>query len=254
MSETTRSDDAAHRSGLGHDAAARERLIAAQRREGFGLIAGNAIHNFNNILAGILGCAELAQEDIPAGSPGLEHIGKIVESARQSAEFCRQMLTYANQEEAVSGGFSLNNLVRLHERLLRIGVRSRTRLVFQLDDADPTATGDPAQIAQVLINLVLNAAEAIGTASGEILVATGRERSGGAAAGRVFIEVRDDGPGIPPENMEQIFAPYFTTRANRCGFGLPVAAWLAEANGGSIAVTSEPGRGAVFRVLLPAVE
>ena len=254
MSEATPHQTSNGRSRWWEDAAARERLVAAQKREGFGLIAGNAIHNFNNILAGILGCGELAQEDIPAGSPGLEHIARIMESARQSAVFCREMLGYLNQEEPLVGGFGLNSLVHVHEHLLRIGIRSRTRLVFQLDERAPTAAGDPAQIAQVLVNLVLNAAEAIDGASGEILVTTGEEPANGAAARRVFLEVRDDGPGIPVENLEQIFAPYFTTRPNRCGLGLTVAAWLAEANGGSITATNGPGRGAVFRVVLPAAE
>ncbi|HVU25867.1 MAG TPA: ATP-binding protein [Opitutus sp.] len=256
MNPPERHGDSPRLPGSWDDSAARERLIAAQRREGFGLIAGNAIHNFNNILAGILGCGELAQDDIPAGSPGLEHVARIMTSARQSADFCRQLLTYSSQEEPVSGGYSLNNVVHGHEHLLRIGVRSRMRLVFELDDTAPAATGDPAQIAHVLVNLVVNAADAItaGSGSGEIIVATGRVPAADGSARRVFLEVRDDGPGIVPEDRERLFTPYFTTRPNRCGLGLAVAAWLAEANGGAITVTSEPGRGASFRVLLPAAD
>jgi signal transduction histidine kinase len=242
------------------------KLLHAQKLESLGVLSGGVAHDFNNLLVGILGNAGLALQDLPEDSPVRQTIRDIETSALRAAELTRQLLAYAGKGQFATQPVPLSQLIEEMGHLLGTAVHRAARLAFEFAEDVPAVDGDPVQLRQVVMNLVTNAAEAIGVGSGTITVRTGRmdatraylldaHRGPGLAEGPVvFLEVEDDGHGMHPATLARIFDPFFTTKFTGRGLGLAAVLGIVRSHRGAIKVTSAPGRGTRVRILFPLSE
>ncbi len=240
------------------------KLLETQRLESLGVLAGGIAHDFNNLLTAMLGNAELARESLGEGGRGAEHLDHIEQAARRAADLCQQMLAYAGKKELRSRPLDLSDLVRSTTTLLRVSVRRNTRLDLQMAAGLPTVLADPAQLQQIVMNLVLNAAEAIGDKPGEITVTTFVRQADAAdlrtalhqpelpSGDYVGLEVKDTGCGMSAETRSRIFEPFFTTKFSGRGLGLAAVLGIVQSHRGALFVESTPGAGSTFRLLLQA--
>ena len=239
------------------------KLLHAQKLESLGVLSGGVAHDFNNLLVGILGNAGLALQDLAEDSPVRQTIRDIETSALRAAELTRQLLAYAGKGQFLVQPVQVSQLIDEMGHLLGTAVHRAARLVFEFGDGVPVVNGDPVQLRQVVLNLVTNAAEAIGIGSGTITVRTGQmdatreyladaQLGPGLAEGPfVFLEVEDDGHGMHPATLARIFDPFFTTKFTGRGLGLAAVLGIVRSHKGAIKVTSAPGRGTRVRILLP---
>jgi PAS domain S-box-containing protein len=241
-------------------------VLHAQKVESLGLLAGGIAHDFNNLLAAVLGNADLALAEARDGRATPEHLEQIVVAARRGAELTRQMLAYSGQSSPVVELLSVSDLVREVEHLLEVPLPTGVLLVRRLALDLPQVAGDPVQLRQVVMGLVINAAEAMGDDPGTVTITTGLRHCtrGRLAAGvlddglpegdYVFLEVGDTGSGMSAEMQALIFDPFFTTKFSGRGLGLAAVLGIARAHHGAVQVESEPGVGSTLRVLLPVSE
>ena len=233
-----------------------EELRQAQRQEALGRLAGGIAHDFNNLLTVMMGYASLALEG-GLGEPLRQNIGEILNAARRAAAITDRLRAFGRRQTLHVEAFDLNALVDLMRATLDKLVEWNVELTFDLCPTPLPVRADAAQIEQVLMNLVLNARQAI-DGRGRIAVRTSRANPKDAAAGDtrdlVKFEVEDSGSGIEPDVLEHIFDPYFTTRSTGTGLGLSMAYGIIRQSEGQIRVASRPGRGSVFTVLLPACD
>ena len=239
------------------------KLQHAQKLESLGVLAGGIAHDFNNLLVGILGNAGLALEELPADSPARQTIGDIETAALRAADLTRQLLAYAGKGQFVLRRINLEHLVEEMADLLQTAVGKAVRLEYRFARGLPPVEGDPAQLRQVVINLITNASEAIGSAGGTVRLGTGvvtadraylteAQLGAGLPEGRyVFIEVEDDGVGMDAATQARIFDPFFSTKFTGRGLGLAAVLGIVRSHRGAIRLTSAPGRGTTFRVLFP---
>ncbi|MBZ5582615.1 MAG: MEDS domain-containing protein, partial [Acidobacteriia bacterium] len=241
---------------------AEEQLRQAQKLESIGLLAGGIAHDFNNLLVGVVGNASLAEDMLPYGSPAVEILQRIMKAGEQAAHLTRQMLAYAGKGRFIVEPVNLSTLVRDASVLIQSSVSKRISFSFQLAAGIPAVESDASQMQQVFMNVALNAAEAIGDNTGVISISTGETRieSAGqpdgwnlAPGSYAFLEVRDTGCGMDTATRARIFDPFFTTKFQGRGLGLAAVAGIVRAQNGAIQVTSAPGAGSAFRILLPAM-
>ncbi|MFA9431844.1 nitrogen regulation protein NR(II) [Egicoccus sp. AB-alg2] len=239
-----------------------ERLRNLQQAESLATLAGGVAHDFNNLLVGMQGWATIARDRLD--DPQLvEHaLSQILEATGRAAELARSMLAYGGRGSIEFSRVHLDELVTGMARLLQSSIPRTTELTVDAGPDLPTLHADPTQLRQVLMNLVINAGEAIGDRPGHVHVRTRTTTVGPRQAethptgalrpGRyVVIEVEDDGPGIPDDVRERLFDPFFSTKFAGRGLGLAASSGIVAAHGGAIDVDSVPGRGTRFRVLLP---
>ncbi|MDP2138384.1 MAG: PAS domain-containing protein, partial [Candidatus Didemnitutus sp.] len=239
------------------------RFLETQKLESLGVLAGGIAHDFNNLLTGILGNASLARLDLPPGSQCQSSLEQIETSARRAADLCRQMLAYSGKGRFVVQNLDLNSLVNDTTHLLGISISKTCILRFNLAERLPSIRADATQLRQIVMNLVINASEAIGARSGVIALATGVSRIDQdylssmspdpnlTPGDYVFLEVSDNGDGMTAETITRIFDPFFTTKFTGRGLGLAAVQGIIRGHQGAIKVYSEPGRGTTFRLLLP---
>ncbi len=234
-----------------------ERARETQKMESVGQLAAGIAHDFNNLLTGVVGNASLAAELVPAHlKPAME---EIAEAGQRAAELTRQLLAYAGKGRFVVERVDLAEAVRGAISLLRPSVSKKAELKLNLTGPAPIVEADRSQIQQVIMNLAINASEAIGNAPGEISVsacvaAVDKEAAaahGGAPGDYACLEVRDTGCGMDEATKARIFDPFFTTKFMGRGLGLAAVAGIARICRGWIDVASRPGKGATFRVFLP---
>ena len=238
-----------------------EALRQAQRLESLGVLAGGVAHDFNTLLTSILGHCNLAALGLPADSPVQAFLDQIEKASVRAAELTRQMLTYAGKTRIAIVPVDLNWLLLGVKPLMEASAFQGADIRFQLAPRLPEIQGDPAQLQQVVMNLLTNAWEAIGEGgSGTITLSTGErvvERPELAppvpvGPGRyVILEVADTGCGMAPDIVGRIFDPFFSTKFMGRGLGLSALMGILRGHQGGIQVTSEPGRGSCFRVFLP---
>ncbi len=242
------------------------KLLDSQKLESLGLLAGGIAHDFNNLLTVVLGGASLARLELPPGSTAAEISLRQIEVAGQrAAELCAQMLAYAGKGRFVVEPANLTALIDGLRSLLKISVGHRATLSFELGQNLPAVMADATQLRQIVMNLVINAAEAIGDRGGEITLTTGLRHFDPAAlnhavtgadrpAGNcVFLEVRDTGPGMSAEVLAKIFDPFFTTKFTGRGLGLAAVLGIVRGHDGALLVESAVGRGTTFTLILPAI-
>jgi len=235
----------------------------AQKLESLGILAGGIAHDFNNLLMAILGHADLALAEMPAEAPAREDVREIEHAAHRAAELCRQMLAYAGKGRFAVEPLDLSRLVHEMTHLLQVSISKKALLRGQFAEGLPAMEADPSQVRQVVMNLVINASEAIGDNEGVIAINTGVLACDGAAlrssqmaevpaAGTyVYVEVADTGCGMDAETRARIFDPFFTTKFTGRGLGLAAVLGIMRTHKGAVQVDSEPGRGTTFRVLFP---
>jgi len=242
-----------------------EAMRHTQKLESLGLLAGGIAHDFNNLLGAILGNLSLATMETPPTSPSARHLQSIDRAVMRAADLTRQMLAYAGKGTFLLKRVDLNSAVEEIARLLEASISKKTRLVFHLRPELPGLDADPAQIEQLILNLVTNAADAIGDREGTISLATDFQELGEAYLRDLFpgqtlapgsyltLDVTDDGSGIRPEILDRIFDPFFTTKPTGRGLGLSAMLGIRRAHPGGLKIYSEPGRGSTFRLFPPAI-
>ena len=239
------------------------KLLETQKLESLGVLAGGIAHDFNNLLAGILGNASLAKLDIPPASPLQHYLNQIELASQRAADLCKQMLAYSGKGHFVVQRVDLSALVEDTVPLLHVSIQKGTDLKFNLSRDLPAVSGDVTQLRQILMNLVINGADAIGEQGGVIEVTTGVMHADRAYLGAtylapalpegdfVFLEIRDTGCGMDAETRDRIFDPFFTTKFTGRGLGLAAVLGIVRGHSGALKIESEPGRGTTFRLLLP---
>jgi two-component system NtrC family sensor kinase len=249
---------------LSRQLALEEQLRQAQKMELVGQLAGGIAHDFNNLLSPILGYAELVQGGLEEEDPRHRQVGLICEAAERAGILSRQLLGFSRKQFADVRPFDVNAVVKAFVRILRRTIRESIDLQLRLAAPEAFVRGDAAQIEQVLMNLVVNAQDAIGT-SGTIVIETDvvgldtidpRAQQELRPGLHVMLRVTDTGSGMPPDVQRRIFEPFFTTKETGRGTGLGLAnvRGIVAEHKGAITVESQVGAGTSFRVYLPRVE
>ena len=241
-----------------------ERLHESQKLEAVGQLAGGIAHDFNNLLLVVQGYTGVVADSLDEDDPRAADLAEAQAAADRAAALTKQLLTFARREVAAPVTLDVNDALKRLEQMLRRVIRTNIALEVALDPAAGSTTIDPVQLEQVVLNLVLNARDAIADRGRITLSSTqidvdetfARQHPGIAPGRYVVIGVRDDGVGMPHEVAERIFEPFFTTkpRGTGTGLGLAVTHGIVREAGGSVSVYSEPGLGSSFSVYLPAAE
>ena len=238
-----------------------QRLRESMKLESLSVLAGGMAHDFNNLLVSIIGNASLLIEDQPSGSPARESLSEILRASERAADLTRQMLAYSGQGRFLLQPVNLSAEVRAGSDLLRASVPANVRLEFDLSSQLLPVEADPAQIRQLILNLVVNGAEAIGDKPGVVRIRTRVEAIDEQTGLRdlktgtyVCLEVSDTGSGMDGSTVTRIFDPFFTTKFTGRGLGLAAVSGIVRSHGGSIDVQSKLGDGSTFRIFLPVAE
>ena len=254
ISERTRTRAALHQS--------EEQLRQAQRMDAAGRLAGGVAHDFNNLLTTIRGFSELLLRDIPEDDRRRKDAEQIRKAADRGAVLTRQLLSFGRQETLVPRPLELNGVVRNMEGLIQRLIGADIRLITELRPGLEEVRMDPAQLEQILVNLVLNARDAM-PAGGTLTIETGERQISGASRARsvrpgryLVLAVSDSGSGMDSETLSNVFDPFFTAQAagSRSGLGLSIVYGIVKHIGGVVRVSSEPGTGTTVKVFLPRSE
>jgi nitrogen-specific signal transduction histidine kinase/ActR/RegA family two-component response regulator len=239
-----------------------EQLRQAQRMDAVGRLAGGVAHDFNNLLTTIRGFSDLILRDLPEEHVRRKDVEQIRKAADRGALLTRQLLTFGRPPALQPRVLELNGVVTTMEGLLQRLVGADIRLVTRLRPGLGEVKMDPGQLEQVLVNLVLNARDAM-PAGGTLTIETGERQISGSARGRsvkpgryLVLAVSDSGSGIEGEPMSHMFDPFLTTRApgSRSGLGLSIVYGIIKQNGGGVRVSSEPEQGTTVKVFIPRLE
>lgn len=248
--------------------ALQSQLAQSQKMEALGTLAGGVAHDFNNILAAILGNADLARHDLPRDAPARESLHEISTAARRGRELVRQILAFSRQQPLEQTPVDVRAVVNEACTLLRTALPPQVQLVQDVDCSTPPIQADATQLGQVFLNLGTNAVHALQGRSGRVeflLDALPADHPAVPAelaqeclrkgVGLVRVRVQDNGCGMSEAVKRRMFEPFFTTKpvGQGTGLGLPVVLGIVEAHGGGIEVDSDPGRGTCFSLFFPAV-
>jgi two-component system cell cycle sensor histidine kinase/response regulator CckA len=243
-----------------------ERSRHAQKLESLGVLAGGIAHDFNNLLTAILGSASLIAEDLPADSDLRPFAENVVNASERAGQLTRQMLAYSGRGRFVVEPLDLGVQVREITTLLEASVTSKVELVLDLQTAGVLIEADAGQLQQLIMNLVINGAEAIGSTGGRVVVSTRRQQldsqfvSDNLAGDEIepgeflLLEVHDTGHGMDEATIARIFDPFFTTKFTGRGLGLAAVLGIVRGHRGALKVYSNPGQGTTFKVYLPVTK
>ena len=234
------------------------------------MLVGGIAHDFNHFLAAILASAQLAKRHTARTSAAHRHLAEIERASLHAADLCKQILAYSRQdniEDIKMRRLDLNQIIRDMSGLLRVSASKQARLEFHLARDLPGIRGDAGQLRQIVMNLVINASEAIGGAQGTISLSTGtirktevKNRAHETAAGQpppgdsVFMKIADTGHGMDDATKARIFDPFFTTKSAGRGLGLAAVLGIVRSHGGTLEVASRQGEGTAFTLLFPREE
>jgi two-component system cell cycle sensor histidine kinase/response regulator CckA len=241
-----------------------QKMLQSQKLESLGVLAGGIAHDFNNLLTSILGNADLAKNEMSPLAPAQISLAGIETAARRAADLCRQLLAYSGKGRFLIQPLNLKELVDEMGHLLSVSISKKAVIKYHFNEGIPAIEADATQIRQVVMNLIVNASEAIGERSGMISITTGLAHcdeayfrtcfaSEGLREGEyVFLEVGDTGSGMDKATLERIFDPFFTTKFTGRGLGLAAVLGIVRGHKGTIKIYSEPQRGTTFKLLFPA--
>ena len=239
-------------------------LHYAQKLESLGMLASVIAHDFNNLLMGILGHADLALMQLPSASAPRRSVQEIKVTAQRAADLTKELLAYSGKGKLVVEPVLLSEVVREMANLLEISIPKKCTLRYDYAANLPAVEADVTQLRQVIMNLILNASEAIGGTCGLITVRTGLMECDRAYLSEthldedlpkgtyIYLEVSDTGCGMTAETRTRLFEPFFTTKFTGRGLGLASVLGIVRGHRGAIKVYSEPGLGTTFRILFPA--
>ena len=242
-----------------------EQMQQTQKLESLGVLAGGIAHDFNNLLAAILGNADLALKELSPTSHARSYVNDIIASSERAADLSRQMLAYSGRGTFVLEPLNFNAIVQEMGQLLKPSIGKKVSLEYDLMRDLPQVEGDATQISQIVMNLVINASEAIGEDPGTISISTGvRDCESDFLASTwlddslpsgeyVYFEFTDTGCGMNSEDLEKIFDPFFTTKFTGRGLGLAAVLGIVRGHRGAVNVESMPGEGTRFTVFLPSL-
>ena len=243
-----------------------QQLLQRQKLESLGLLAGGIAHDFNNLLTAILGSTSAALHSLSTEHPARHDLDNVTMAARRAANLTRQLLAYSGKGHFDIRRVDLSRHTRELTTLLETTIPKLVQLRMELAKDLPPIEADVGQLQQVLMNLVLNAAEAIGEERGTVLVTTGvidvDQSYAGSLWGQapiepgrhVFLEVHDTGCGMDEATQAKIFDPFFSTKFTGRGLGLAAVLGIVRTHRGALKVYSSLGKGTTFKVLFPAVE
>jgi signal transduction histidine kinase/CheY-like chemotaxis protein len=256
-----------------------QRLLLDERREPVGILepgqhksihnqrvtlAGGIAHDFNNILAGIMGYADLVKVRLPASEPAREDLDVIKKAVERAADLTRQMLAYSGKGKFIVEPVNLSRAVEDTKKMLAMSVSKKATVTYNLSPDLPTIEADASQIHQIILNLVINASEALRDNSGAIVISTdtiqlsasdstaissGHELREGLC---VRLQVSDTGCGMDEQTLAKMFDPFFSTKFTGRGLGLAAVQGIVRGHHGGMRVSSKPGEGTTFEVLFPA--
>jgi len=241
-------------------------LRQTQKLESLGVLAGGIAHDFNNLLGAMLGNMGLARLTIPEGSKAEAHLAKAEEVAQKAANLTRQMLAYSGKGRFEVKALDLSRLVREMGDLLATSISKKVELRYAMAADLPAILADTSQLQQVVMNLVINASEAMEDREGHILLRTRLEVLRAEDLARihalqelkpgpyVVLEAEDNGKGMDAATLERIFDPFFTTKLTGRGLGLAAMRGIVEGHRGGIKVYSEVGKGTLFKLYFPSCE
>jgi signal transduction histidine kinase/CheY-like chemotaxis protein len=244
-------------------AANEARLLHVQKLESLGVLAGGIAHDFNNMLAAVQGCISMGALMLSSAHPVQAVLRDALAAVRRAADLTRQLLAYSGKGAFQIQRMDLSSHVAELSHLLETTLSKKVQLRLELQP-DLPIEGDPAQIQQIVMNLVLNGAEAIGDERGTVLVTTGLQEVDPAYASTLlapgelppgrycYLEVHDTGCGMNEETRAKIFDPFFTTKFTGRGLGLAAVLGIVKSHKGAIKVYSTPGKGTTFKVLFAA--
>ncbi len=246
--------------------AERERLEEGvrhrQKLESLGVMASGIAHDFNNLLVGIMGHAELARGKVSEPDAIKAHLAKIEGAAARASDLTDQLLTYTGKRHKQREHIHLNELIEEMAHLMRAAIAKNATLTLDLGPTLPPVDGDPSQLSQIIVNLIMNASDALAGETGTISLRTHMgipdasyrhwgPADGGPVEEHVVLEVRDTGRGMDPDTLRQIFDPFFTTKFVGRGLGLATVLGIVRGHEGRTRVDSAPGRGTCFSIALP---
>lgn len=241
-----------------------EQFHQSQKMESIGRLAGGVAHDLNNLLSPILGYGEMLLEDAAANDPRRESMEEIVSAGKRAQALIRQLLAFSRKQSLQFQPFNINVMVKDFKKLLRRTLREDIKIQMRLARSLPQVRGDIGQLGQVVMNLAVNAQDAmphggklsIETASLELDADYARQRRGVAPGCYVMMAISDTGSGMDGDTREHLFEPFFTTKekGKGTGLGLSTAYGIVKQHGGNIWVYSEPGLGTSFKVYLPVSE
>lgn len=241
-----------------------KQLQHTQKLESLGVLAGGIAHDFNNILVAIIGNADLALMKISPESPAADNLRKIEQAASRAADLSKQMLAYSGKGKFVIEHTDLNRVLEEMLHMLEVSISKKIALRLNLTRPLPSIEADITQVHQVIMNLIINASEAIGDDSGAITITTSsvdcdKDYLNSIAPSLylpegkyVALEVADTGCGMDQDTIAKIFDPFFTTKFTGRGLGMAAVHGIIRGHKGAISVYSELGKGSVFKILLPA--
>jgi PAS domain S-box-containing protein len=227
---------------------AAESVLQAQKLESIGVLAGGIAHDFNNLLTGILGNVSLAMVGLPEDDPTRPLLDVAERSSIKAAALVAQLLTYAGKGDSNVTRFDLSTLIAEVLPLIETSIPKAVQLELSLAPGLPWMRADASEIQQIVMNLVINGAEAIGPGGGSLRVSTGESQPDG-----VYFEVRDSGCGMDDVTQRRIFEPFFTTKFTGRGLGLAAVSGIVRRLKGRLEVESAPGEGSTFRIVFPGV-
>ncbi|WP_309671100.1 PAS domain-containing protein [Gemmatimonas sp.] len=239
-------------------------LQQAQKLESLGVLAGGIAHDFNNLLVGILGNASLALLDLEPGAEARQSIAEIEQSAQRAAELTRQLLAYAGKGRYVVESADASTVISEMTSLMRTAISRNASLQLDLATSLPRIDVDVNQFRQVVMNLITNASDALGSKPGLISVRTGRQEisheylsgcapgSGAQPGSCTYVEVHDNGTGMDDATRQRIFEPFFSTKFTGRGLGLAATMGIMRSHHGAIRVYSEVGSGTSVKLLFPS--
>jgi PAS domain S-box-containing protein len=241
-----------------------EQLMRAQKMEAIGTLSGGVAHDFNNILTVILGHTEILLQALRSSRGEYDHVKSIDEAGRRASALTRQLLAFSRKQVLQPKVFNLNSLIMDLDKMLRRLISEDIQLETITDPRLGVIKADPGQIEQVVMNLVVNARDAI-KGGGRITVETAnvtldedyvRSHAGAHVGPHVMLAVSDSGEGISPENLPHIFEPFFTTKevGKGTGLGLSTVYGVVKQSGGNVWIYSQLGRGTTLKIYLPRVD
>jgi PAS domain S-box-containing protein len=243
---------------------AQEAALGKERVDSLRVLAGGIAHDLTNLMSAILTTADLAEVEVDEGASPAEEIRTIKTVASQAVEMARELMIYAGKDTGIFEQVDLSQLVKGMIGILKTSIPKHCALDGDLADDLPPVWGNSTHIRQILLNLILNASEAIADTAGVIHIRTSqvvheqlpvsRAATIPTYAEYVMLEVTDTGPGISDEHRSRIFDPFFTTKNSGHGLGLSVVQGVVHSHGGLINVKSSPGAGTTFEILFPCVK
>ncbi|MBE2220803.1 MAG: response regulator [Anaerolineae bacterium] len=244
--------------------AEQEAMWHTQKMESLGILAGGVAHDFNNLLVAMLSQTSLALLKMEPDAPARRHMEKVLQAAERAAALTKQMLDYSGRGTFDMQAIQLNQLIQDNVHLLTAVIPKHVHLQLNLDETLPLFLGDPGQIQQIVMNLILNAAEAIQSEIGQVTICTKTKEITEAdelywhltnqpllPGPYIMLCVKDNGSGMDSETVSKIFDPFFTTKFTGRGLGLAASLGIVRGHKGGLAVTSQPGVGTTFELLFP---